>query len=105
MDWRAGVFFLALAAGVFALNKDRGGAPGSGLELSGSISIAAAKERPGFAGYSFGLADDEVTPARQELADGGDAGGILEERRMTLAADCHRLEPRMAPPHLLERRR
>ncbi|MDI1346024.1 MAG: alpha-2-macroglobulin [Pseudolabrys sp.] len=45
------------------------GAPGSGLELSGSISIAAAKERPGFAGYSFGLADDDVTPARQELAD------------------------------------
>jgi uncharacterized protein YfaS (alpha-2-macroglobulin family) len=45
------------------------GAPGSGLELSGAISIAAAKERPGFAGYSFGLADDDVTPARQELAD------------------------------------
>ncbi|MDO8877781.1 MAG: alpha-2-macroglobulin [Pseudolabrys sp.] len=45
------------------------GAPGSGLELSGAITIAAAKERPGFAGYSFGLADDEVTAVRQELAD------------------------------------
>ena len=45
------------------------GAPGSGLELSGAVSITAAKERPGFAGYSFGLADDEVTAVRQELTD------------------------------------
>ncbi|MEI8277481.1 MAG: MG2 domain-containing protein, partial [Hyphomicrobiales bacterium] len=45
------------------------GAPGSGLELSGAVSITAAKERPGFAGYSFGLADDEVTAMRQELTD------------------------------------
>jgi uncharacterized protein YfaS (alpha-2-macroglobulin family) len=45
------------------------GAPGSGLELSGSVSIAAAKERPGFAGYSFGLADDEFMTVRQELGD------------------------------------
>ena len=45
------------------------GAPGSGLELSGAVTIAAAKERPGFAGYSFGLADDEVTAVRQELTD------------------------------------
>ncbi len=36
---------------------------------SGAMVITAAKERPGFAGYSFGLADDEVTAARQELAD------------------------------------
>ena len=45
------------------------GAPASGLDLSGAIIIAAAKERPGFAGYSFGLYDDEVTAVRQELAD------------------------------------
>ena len=45
------------------------GAPASDLELSGTMSIAAAKERPGFAGYSFGLADDEVTAVRQELND------------------------------------
>ncbi len=45
------------------------GAPGSGLELSGAVTIAAAKERPGFAGYSFGLADDEVMTVRQELTD------------------------------------
>jgi uncharacterized protein YfaS (alpha-2-macroglobulin family) len=45
------------------------GAPASALELSGAITIAAAKERPGFAGYSFGLADDTVTTVRQELTD------------------------------------
>jgi hypothetical protein len=45
------------------------GAPASKLELSGQVTIAAAKERPGFAGYAFGLADDEVTAARQELDD------------------------------------
>jgi uncharacterized protein YfaS (alpha-2-macroglobulin family) len=43
------------------------GAPASNLELSGAVTIAAAKERPGFAGYSFGLADDAVTAVRQEL--------------------------------------
>ncbi len=45
------------------------GAPASGLELAGAVTIAAAKERPGFAGYTFGMADDEVTAVRQELAD------------------------------------
>jgi uncharacterized protein YfaS (alpha-2-macroglobulin family) len=45
------------------------GAPASQLDLSGVVTIAAAKERPGFVGYSFGLADDEVTASRQELAD------------------------------------
>ena len=45
------------------------GAPASGLGLQGSVTIAAAAEREGFAGYSFGLADDEVTAVRQDLAD------------------------------------
>ncbi len=45
------------------------GAPASNLDLQGAATIAAAKERPGFAGYSFGLADDEVTAVRQELDD------------------------------------
>jgi alpha-2-macroglobulin len=43
------------------------GAPASSLDLTGAVTITAAKERPGFAGYSFGLEDDEVTAARQEL--------------------------------------
>ncbi len=45
------------------------GAPASNLDLAGTVTIAAAKQRPGFAGYAFGLADDEVTAVRQELAD------------------------------------
>jgi alpha-2-macroglobulin len=45
------------------------GAPASNLDLAGTVTIAAAKQRPGFAGYAFGPADDEVTAVRQELAD------------------------------------
>ncbi len=45
------------------------GAPASNLDLQGTVTIAAAKERPGFAGYAFGLADDEVTAARQDIED------------------------------------
>ena len=45
------------------------GAPASALELSGAVTINAAKERPGFPGYAFGLADDDVTAVRQELED------------------------------------
>ena len=45
------------------------GAPASNLELSGEVAIASAKELPGFAGYAFGLFDDDVTPVRQELDD------------------------------------
>ena len=45
------------------------GAPASNLDLQGAVTIAAAKERPGFASYAFGLADDEVTAARQDIDD------------------------------------
>lgn len=45
------------------------GAPASNLELTGDVTITAAKERPGFAGYAFGLFDDEVTAVRQDLED------------------------------------
>jgi uncharacterized protein YfaS (alpha-2-macroglobulin family) len=45
------------------------GAPASELELSGSAVIGVAKERADFPGYAFGLADDDVTPVRQELSD------------------------------------
>jgi uncharacterized protein YfaS (alpha-2-macroglobulin family) len=45
------------------------GAPASNLDLSGHLTIAAAKERPGFAGYAFGLFDDEVMAVRQDLDD------------------------------------
>ena len=45
------------------------GAPASNLDLSGEVTIAAAKERSGFPGYVFGLFDDEVTAVREELDD------------------------------------
>ena len=45
------------------------GAPASNLDLAGTVTIAAANDRPGFAGYTFGLADDAVTAVRQELGD------------------------------------
>ncbi len=34
------------------------GAPATDLDLEGEVTIAAAKERSGFAGYEFGLADE-----------------------------------------------
>jgi uncharacterized protein YfaS (alpha-2-macroglobulin family) len=45
------------------------GAPASGLDLDGEVVIQAAKERAGFAGYQFGLADEQITAVRQPLAD------------------------------------
>ena len=36
---------------------------------NGQVTIVAAKERAGFPGYAFGLADDDVTAVRQELDD------------------------------------
>jgi uncharacterized protein YfaS (alpha-2-macroglobulin family) len=43
------------------------GAPAARLELDGDVVVAAASERPGFAGYAFGLADDEVETTRSSL--------------------------------------
>ena len=43
------------------------GAPASKLDLSGEVTVGVAKERVGFPGYAFGLSDDEVTAARDEL--------------------------------------
>ncbi len=53
------------------------GAPAAGLDLEGDVTIAVAKERVGFAGYQFGLADEEVQAAQQPLDDlpTTDAGG------------------------------
>ncbi|WP_316215062.1 MULTISPECIES: alpha-2-macroglobulin [unclassified Bradyrhizobium] len=36
------------------------GAPASNLQLEGDILITSAAERPGFAGYQFGVADEET---------------------------------------------
>src|SRR5436190_40043 len=45
------------------------GAPASALDLEGEIVIGPAKERPGLAGYQFGLADEEVATERKALED------------------------------------
>jgi len=37
------------------------GAPASELQLEGDLLVAQAAERPGFAGYQFGVADEETT--------------------------------------------
>ncbi|MET0722753.1 MAG: alpha-2-macroglobulin [Tardiphaga sp.] len=37
------------------------GAPASGLQLEGDLLVAAATGRPGFAGYQFGVSDDETS--------------------------------------------
>jgi alpha-2-macroglobulin len=43
------------------------GAPAAKLELEGEVIVAPANERPGFARYAFGLADEEVATARRTL--------------------------------------
>jgi alpha-2-macroglobulin len=52
------------------------GAPASGLDLEGEVNIAKAEERPGYAGYLFGLnaqdqadQDEDVGTASVPLAD------------------------------------
>ena len=43
------------------------GAPASDLDLDGNVTIGVAQERAGFAGYQFGLADEDVEPTQQTL--------------------------------------
>ena len=43
------------------------GAPAAKLGLEGEVVVSPAKERPGFAGYQFGFADDEIETVRQPL--------------------------------------
>jgi uncharacterized protein YfaS (alpha-2-macroglobulin family) len=45
------------------------GAPAAALDLEGEVVIGLAKERPGLAGYQFGLADEEVATERKALED------------------------------------
>jgi alpha-2-macroglobulin len=45
------------------------GAPAAALSLDGEMTIAAAPERAGLAGYEFGLTDEKVDPVQQTLED------------------------------------
>ncbi|WP_298243395.1 alpha-2-macroglobulin [uncultured Bradyrhizobium sp.] len=55
------------------------GAPASGLALEGDMLIAPATERPGFAGYQFGVADEETNSNERtplENLPEADANGV-----------------------------
>src|SRR5262245_39453441 len=43
------------------------GAPAAGLEVAGEVIVAPAAERPGFAGYRFGLSDEQTESTRNSL--------------------------------------
>jgi len=47
------------------------GAPAAGLSLEGEVAVRLADERPGFAGYRFGVSneDEPETSERQELSE------------------------------------
>ncbi|MGA7994774.1 MAG: alpha-2-macroglobulin [Bradyrhizobium sp.] len=46
------------------------GAPASGLQLEGDMLVAPASERPGFAGYQFGVADETTTSNERTPIEG-----------------------------------
>jgi alpha-2-macroglobulin len=46
------------------------GAPASNLQLEGDILVAPSDERPGFAGYQFGVADEETTSNERTPIEG-----------------------------------
>src|SRR5271169_3046109 len=51
------------------------GAPASGLQLEGDMLVAPEAERPGYAGYQFGVADEETTSnERTPIEDLPEAG-------------------------------
>jgi len=55
------------------------GAPASSLQLEGDMLVAPADERPGFAGYQFGVADAETTSNERTPIEGlpqTDANGV-----------------------------
>jgi uncharacterized protein YfaS (alpha-2-macroglobulin family) len=55
------------------------GAPASGLQLEGDMLVAPASARPGFAGYQFGVADEETTSNERtpiENLPEADANGV-----------------------------
>jgi alpha-2-macroglobulin len=55
------------------------GAPASGLQLEGDLLVAPASGRPGFAGYQFGISDDETTSNERtpiENLPEADANGV-----------------------------
>ncbi|WNV10019.1 alpha-2-macroglobulin [Tardiphaga sp. 709] len=55
------------------------GAPASGLQLEGDLLVSPAAARPGFAGYQFGVADEESASNERTPIEGlpeADANGV-----------------------------
>lgn len=55
------------------------GAPASGLQLEGDLLVSPAANRPGFAGYQFGVADEESASNERTPIEGlpeADANGV-----------------------------
>ncbi len=55
------------------------GAPASSLQLEGDMLVAPASERPGFAGYQFGVADEQTSSNERTPIEGlpeTDANGV-----------------------------
>ncbi|WP_441241896.1 alpha-2-macroglobulin family protein [Tardiphaga sp. 768_D3_N2_1] len=55
------------------------GAPASGLQLEGDMLVTSAANRPGFAGYQFGVADEESASNERTPIEGlpeADANGV-----------------------------
>jgi len=54
------------------------GAPASGLQLEGDMLVAPAAERPGFAGYQFGVGDENASNERTPIENlpEADANGV-----------------------------
>jgi uncharacterized protein YfaS (alpha-2-macroglobulin family) len=82
------------------------GAPAAKLELEGEVIVSPASERPGFARYQFGLADEDVETTHQPLASlpNTDANGkasfavTLEQRPETTRPLEAQVVVRMAEP-------
>ncbi len=82
------------------------GAPAANLDLDGDLTIAPAAERKGFAGYHFGLADDDTAAAKETLdslpATDGAGNAKVSVPLDKLPASTHPLEAtiavRMAEP-------
>ena len=77
------------------------GAPAADLAIEGEITVqASSADLPGFAGYKFGLADEELTPVRVPLENLGrtDAQGKakVEIARPKLPDTTKALEARIA---------
>jgi uncharacterized protein YfaS (alpha-2-macroglobulin family) len=69
------------------------GTPAAKLELEGEVIVSAANERPGFARYQFGLADEDVAITRQPLEglpDTDDSGHASFAVRLVKQPDATR---------------